>query len=364
VNAPTYLIVVASSCQLYSGTGTAIFDWIRFAKRNFHFSMLMDIENELNYRIACDFCREHGIRLYSSRGLRLAGCIDSGIREINNHLNINEYDFIECVSWANASTNLNVLASKGKKAKLVYTPHSQPLWTLPNHEQYFMTSIAFRETLNAADFVFVDSPTEAQFSEFDSVRQDKIHFVPLGVDTERYHLGTSPIHEYQILCVCDCREQRKRVDLLLAAFTQAYSLDNRLRLILGGKGSDAVEIPADISSVVTRLGYVEQNALIELYQTSALFLLLTDYEAFGLPIAEALCCGCPVLLNRLDVLEGLFSSLPGVTFTNNEDVKKTAGLICKVIATDLNRSDIAREAIKMFSFEKTYELKRSILLNH
>jgi glycosyltransferase involved in cell wall biosynthesis len=349
---------------MYSGTGTAIFDWIRYAKKDFKFSILMDIENETNLSIASDFCRENGVKLYSSSGLSLPGCIDSGVRNINDHLANYNYDFVECISWANASTNLNVLASKGQNTKLVYTPHSQPLWTLQNHEHHFMTSIAFRETLNAADFIFVDSTAESRLSEFDAVNRDKIHFVPLGVNSGLYHPGNSQIHAHQILCVCDCREHRKRIDLLIAAFSRAYALDSRLRLVLGGKGSDALDLPSEIASAVTTLGYVEQHVLIELYRTSCLFVLLTDYEAFGLPIAEALCSGCPVLLNELDVLESLFSALPGVTFTSNRDTDKTAELICQLAATATDRLNIAKQAMEMFSFEATYGKKRSILVNH
>lgn len=364
VSIPSYLIVVASSCQMYSGTGTAIFDWIRFAKKDFHFAILIDVENETNFRITSDFCQEVGVKLYPSSGLSLPGCIDTGVRDINDHLNTYKYDFIECISWANASTNLNVLASKSQNTKLVYTPHSQPLWTLPMYERYFMTSIAFKKTLNAADFIFVDSFAEPCLSEFDDINSDKIYFVPLGVSSELYQPGNSQIQAHQILCVCDCREHRKRIDLLLDTFSRAYAIDNRLRLIIGGKGSDTLELPSDIASSVATLGYVKQHTLIELYRTSCLFILLTDYEAFGLPIAEALCSGCPVLLNRLDVLESLFSALPGVTFTSNKDIERSAELICQLASTATDRLSIAEQAIKIFSLEATYGKKRSILLNH
>src|SRR5215469_11460796 len=135
---PGYLIVIASSCQMYSGTGTAIFDWIRHAKDDFKFSILMDSLIEHNYRIVKSFCEEHDIQLHVSRSFLMAGCIDSGVRDVAEHLQRNHYDFIECISWANASTNLSVLSSKSDSSKLIFTPHSQPAWTLPGHERYFM----------------------------------------------------------------------------------------------------------------------------------------------------------------------------------------------------------------------------------
>lgn len=185
----------------------------------------------------------------------------------------------------------------------------------------------------------------------------------LGVDTDLYRAGDMAPQSKQILCVCDCAESRKRVDALLAAFSLAYKLDPSLHLVLGGRGSDKLNIPKEIAQGVTGLGYVTQDHLIDLYQNSALFVLLTDYEAFGLPIAEALCCGCPVLLNDLDVLIGLFSDLPGVTFTSNKDLQKTAELMCKLTNDRHDRAHIANAAALKFSFDVTYGRKRSILLS-
>jgi glycosyltransferase involved in cell wall biosynthesis len=292
----------------------------------------------------------------------MAGCIDSGVRDIAEHLNKNYYDYVECISWANGSTNLSLLSCKNDSFKLVFTPHSQPIWTLHGHERYFMTSAVFSETLRASDFVFIDSPSESMLPEFQDVDLRSVHYIPLGVDTGVYKPGSSDFDAKQILCVCDCAEARKRVDALLAAFSLAYKRDPSLRLVLGGRGSDRLDIPSEIAHVVMGLGYVSQEALAELYQKSAIFVLLTDYEAFGLPIAEALCCGCPVLLNELDVLVEIFSGLPGVTFTSNKDLHKTAELMCKMADGKVDRRHIARASAASFSFDKTYGQKRSVLL--
>jgi glycosyltransferase involved in cell wall biosynthesis len=362
VATPSYLLAVASSCQMYSGIGTAIFDWIRSARGSFRFEMFMDVENELNFRIAREFCRRHEVPLYSSPGLSLPGCIDSGMRGISEHLLRHHYDFVECVSWASPATNLSVLASRSERTRLVFTPHSQPLWTLGDHERWFMTTPAFVDTLRAADAVFVDSPAECRLDEFASIPRDKVHFVPLGVDTELYRPGDRWEQAHRLLCICDCREKRKRVDLLLAAFARAHARDPRLHLVLGGKGSDTLPILRELAGAVTVLGYVEQRVLIDLYRTASLFVLLSDYEAFGLPIAEALCCGCPVLLNGLPVLKDVFSPLPGVTFTDNGDLEGTANLMMRLAGGDLDRSAIAKRAREEFSLEATYGRKRSILL--
>jgi glycosyltransferase involved in cell wall biosynthesis len=47
------------------------------------------------------------------------------------------------------------------------------------------------------------------------------------------------------------------------------------------------------------LGYVPEEDLIALYSAADLFIYLSLYEGFGLPILEAQACGCPVLTSDI-----------------------------------------------------------------
>jgi glycosyltransferase involved in cell wall biosynthesis len=359
---PTYLFVLSSSCQMYSGTGKLIFDYILYCKDDFAFSILIDSENKINVEITAAFCANHDVPLHISLPLNLPGCPDSGVRSIPLHLNKHDYDFIECISWANASTNLSVLSALPAQSKLIFTPLSQPLWTLPGHNRFFMVSMVFSRMLRSADTVFTIAPSESTLAEFEGATA-KIHCVPLGVDTREFH--NLDCHDpYRVLCVCDCREPRKRVDLLLAAFAAAFQMEPRLRLVLAGRDSDSLEIPAVIKPVVTRLGYITQEELVRLYQIAGQFVLLSDYEAFGYPIAEALCCGTPVLVNRMPAQEELFADLPGVNWTRNTDAPMTADGIVALASHKYNYSEISAAASARFDFEHTCGKRRQVLLEH
>lgn len=294
--------------------------------------------------------------------LPLAGCIDSGLKEVNALLESTEFDFIECVSWANAATNLSVLTSRRRDAKLIFVPHSQPQWTLPDPERYFLVPMVFERMLQVADYIFVDSPAETKLDAFKMARQQSVHFLPLGVAPDFCYVPTIHVEEAQILCVCDCREQRKRIDLLLDVFARIYVSNPSVRLVLGGKGSNEVDIPQCIRSAVTTLGYVDKSTLISLYQSSTLFILLSDYEAFGLPIAEALCCGCPVLLNELDVLRDVFAGMAGVHFIKNSEIEQASKIAQKLLVANIDRAEIALAAANAFSFDATYGRKCEIIL--
>ena len=54
----------------------------------------------------------------------------------------------------------------------------------------------------------------------------------------------------------------------------------------------------DVAKKVLFLGYVEDDALARLYSGALALIFPSRYEGFGLPILEAMACGCPVITTR------------------------------------------------------------------
>lgn len=355
-----YLFVVPSSCQMYSGTGTAVFDWIRYARDRFDFSILMDGAVRTNVQVTRDFCELNGVTFIQGRPSPMPGCVDVAITETAAVILAGGYDVIECVSWANAAANLHVLSALPASTNLVYTPHTQPTWTVGEGANTACIAYAFHRMLARSQAVFLDSLAERNLPIVQGAAAGNLHVVPLGVDTERF-TPKGLRSQKSVLCVCDFRETRKRVDLLLAAFGRALEDDPSLTLILAGKGSDTCPIPERIASRVVRHGYVSATELVDLYRAAGVFMLMSDFEAFGLPIAEALCSGAPVLINRQEALVDLFGDLPGVTFTRNDDVQATASHLLKIVSGSPSSAAISAAAAEAFSFKRTYGQKMRII---
>jgi alpha-1,3-rhamnosyl/mannosyltransferase len=97
-------------------------------------------------------------------------------------------------------------------------------------------------------------------------------------------------------------EPRKNLRNLIAAYGQ-MPLELRMRyplVLVGGRGWQSEDIHADIQKAshegwLKYLGFVEQSCLPMLYAGCRLFTYPSWYEGFGLPIAEAMASGVPVL---------------------------------------------------------------------
>ena len=359
---PSYLIVLSSSCQLYSGTGTALFDWIRYARDAFEFTILIDVYDAHNFGIAQRFSAENNVCLLPSAPLPQIGCPDWGVADVGLVLRSRRWDYIECVSWANTATNLEVLSHRPPGSILLFTPHTQPFETLIGSDRYQSVAPVFERMLRESDAIFVDSRGELEsHTKCTDLKARTLH-VPLGVNEEVFRYAPS-VPRNQILCLGDFAEPRKRLDLVLAAFARCRQADSTLELAMAGNLSREVRVPRELAKGLRRYGYVALDELVTLYRESKVLLQLSDFEAFGLPIAEALCCGTPVVIPDQPTLRDVFRDLPGVWFVEQDAFEDVASAVSGIPIDPAERRDIAARAADRFSFARTYARKLDLVRN-
>jgi glycosyltransferase involved in cell wall biosynthesis len=75
-------------------------------------------------------------------------------------------------------------------------------------------------------------------------------------------------------------------------------VDGELRVV-GARGWGGVRPPA----AVTWLGDVSDEELAALYRGARCLVYASLYEGFGIPVAEALACGCPIVTSRASPME-------------------------------------------------------------
>lgn len=104
------------------------------------------------------------------------------------------------------------------------------------------------------------------------------------------------------------------------------------------------------------LGFVDKNDLVALYNLATVFVMPSLYEGFGLPVLEAMSCGCPVVTSKSGSLKEVGGD--GVFYVDPYDVDDIANGIGEVY---FNRSVAGELSEKGLLQSKKFSLKKFAL---
>jgi len=183
-------------------------------------------------------------------------------------------------------------------------------------------------------------------------------FSPRETQTARGIVAKMGLPEEFLLFV-GTLEPRKNLPLLIKA---AAACKSKIPIVLvgwDGWGKDAWKNIAKGKGLENRIfttGYVDEEALASLYSAAKAFVFPSFYEGFGLPVLEAMACGCPVICSNT-------SSLPEVAgeaavFIDPFEPKNLAMAIDKIVENPRLREDLVQkgfEQVSHFSWKKTAE---------
>ncbi len=230
-----------------------------------------------------------------------------------------------------------------------------------------------------AHIITISHFTKQRLMERCTVSEDRISVIPNGVaelftpqdaamvrrtreqlkiPSEHYLLAIGPL------------DQRKNLARQLSAWRKIQNdIPNDLWLVLFGetatsgifRHTQAHDIPPRVHVV----DYVPDDLLAPLYAGALVFLYLSVYEGFGLPVLEAMASGTPVLTSNLSALpEVAGDSAMCVNPYNEDDI--ASALLTLIGDTSLRAtlSEKGRTRSKQFSWEKsahtTFEVLKAL----
>lgn len=101
-------------------------------------------------------------------------------------------------------------------------------------------------------------------------------------------------------------------------------------------------------------GFVQTEELVELYNIAQIFIMPSIYEGFGLPILEAMQCGCPVITTKSGSIPEVAGS--AAFYVDPYDTINISSGIKEVIGNNSLRKELSRKGFfqaKKFSWDST-----------
>ncbi len=215
-----------------------------------------------------------------------------------------------------------------------------------------------RYSIPKIDTIISDSLfTKKELIKHINIDKNKIHVVPLGVN-ENY----KPINKN----ICKLKfnlDPDKKYILMISSIAAWKNMDLMNRII--SECVDYIFIKAGYNEninnpKVINLGHIAEIDMPYLYNACDLFLHASLYEGFGLPVLEAMSCGCPIICSNS-------ASLPEVVgeagilldaHVNDENINNFVENINNVLTDDDLRNCLSKQSIKQsnkFSWKRTAE---------
>jgi len=193
-------------------------------------------------------------------------------------------------------------------------------------------------------------------------RAERVVVVPNGVAPEYIPATRAPRAGKTMLYVGRFDPYKNACGLMdvFAAVRKTAKLDVRLRMV----GPPDPRYPEarqraeelGVNPFIDWIGYVDGAELVREYQQADVFVLLSKYEGFGLPVLEAMACGTPVVCSNRSSLPEVAGDAAAVV--DPDDAAGAAAEIVRVLEEPGRAGELARrgrERAAGFTWRRTAE---------
>lgn len=220
-----------------------------------------------------------------------------------------------------------------------------------------------KECIMAADKVICNSNTTIKdLQKYYPEGNDDITAIHLSQDelfTKRSQDEIKNLLPYRYILYVGGRSYYKSFDTLLQAYSN-WAWSDQIKLVVVGSDWSEEELnqisAKGLDLQIILLKNIEDNALCDLYNQAEGFIYPSLYEGFGIPLLEAMACGCPVIASRIPSTEEVAGNVP--IYFEPGDVSGLQDALDQLICEEGTQERIKKgmEKATQYSWKKTAKM--------
>ena len=179
-----------------------------------------------------------------------------------------------------------------------------------------------------------------------------VYAIPLAAAPEFRPVDAPPVHPRPYFLFTGTLEPRKNIPGLVEAWQRANTGADLL--LIGRKRADAPTLP-ELPSLHW-LGELTDAQLPAYYSQALAFVYPSHYEGFGLPVIEAMQCGCPVITSKDPALVEISPGIAAAADELSDSMRRIAQN--PILRAQLRAAGLTRA--QQFSWTKTAHLTHRV----
>ena len=255
----------------------------------------------------------NGVRVVRHRARRLLNAW-TAMPTMPRALAKEEYDLIHAHSYGYFQTVAAARSAAQKRRPFVFTPHFHPPWSMEGGAGRRGLRAAFDPTLGqyvvsrAARLIGVSSGEIAVMQRHLRLDASRVRVIPNGFHAERFRpppdgarfraafgLGDAPL-----VLFAGRLASNKGLPHLVRAWERVAPEQPRARLVLAGEDQGwRGRLEAMTTLPLTFTGHLDEPTYRSALAAADLLVLPSEWEAFGIVLAEAAACGTPAIATRV-----------------------------------------------------------------
>jgi len=192
---------------------------------------------------------------------------------------------------------------------IVFTPHfGGSIYSRLGKLLFSLYRPMIKELILRVDAVICVSRFEASsLQEAFPESRNKIHIIQNGVDFSRLESYRWRQPAEPTILFAGRLEHHKNVDKIIRAFEPIHRENPRTRLVIVGRGPAKIELvhlsrELGLDGKIEWIDGAEKTRMNQLYSSSSVVVMPSEFEAYGLVAAEAISLGVPTIVANLTAL--------------------------------------------------------------